>query len=142
MTVKKFIKTNFDLCTGCNICQLACSMAKEGGYNPLKARLEIEMKNENLYHQPVVCNHCENPYCMNVCPAGAIYKDKYGYVLIDQNLCIGCKLCVQWCPLGMCKFDESLKKAYKCDFCFGDPECVKACPTNALEIAEVKKEEL
>jgi len=141
MTEKKFIKTNFDLCTGCLICQLACSFAKEGGYNPDFARLDIIMSKENLYHHPVVCRHCENPYCMHVCPVKAIYKDENGYVLIDEEKCIGCGLCETYCPENMSKMNKKAKKAFKCDFCGGDPECVKACPTGAIELAAVLKEE-
>ncbi|MCK5695818.1 MAG: 4Fe-4S dicluster domain-containing protein, partial [Desulfobacula sp.] len=45
------------------------------GYNPRRSRLSILNKNENLYHIPVVCNQCENAYCMNVCPTKAIWRD-------------------------------------------------------------------
>lgn len=143
MTPRTFIHTNFDLCTGCNICQLACSMKKEGGFHPASARLLILRERENLYNQPVVCNHCENPYCANVCPSGAIARDELGAVVIDHETCIGCGLCADYCPLGMCRLttDGGRKKSVKCDLCGGAPECVKSCPTGALVLVQTIQEE-
>ena len=96
----------------------------------------IQHKNENLYHIPVVCNQCENAYCMNVCPANAIWRGNDGIVCIDQDECIGCGLCVQYCPMGVVGFDPDTQKAIKCELCQGKPLCVEACPTGALELAQ------
>ncbi|WP_304511692.1 4Fe-4S dicluster domain-containing protein [Desulfobacula sp.] len=133
--MKAFIHTNFDKCTGCSICQLACSMDLVKGYNPRRARLLILPKNENLYHIPVLCNQCENAYCMNVCPSKAIFRGDDGIVCIDQDKCIGCGLCTQYCPMGVIQLDTDTKKAVKCELCQGKPLCVEACPTGALELA-------
>jgi Fe-S-cluster-containing hydrogenase component 2 len=54
-------------------------------------------------------------------------------VQIDANQCIGCALCVQYCPVDMVHLDPDTKKAVKCELCQGDPACVAACPTGALE---------
>lgn len=140
-----FIKTNFDLCTGCGICQLACSMSQSKehtkedgsalGYNPRLSRLRIIHKRENLYHKPVVCNQCENAYCMNVCPAKAYERDDTGTVLINIEKCVGCGICVKYCPEELIYVCAETKKAVKCNMCHGDPACVKACPTGALKLA-------
>ena len=135
MDKKAFIKTNFDRCTGCSICQLACSMRLLGGYNPHRSLLKIAHTSENLYHFPTVCNQCENAYCAAVCPVGAIQRDAVtGALLVDQDRCVGCNLCRRYCPIGMVGVDPDLKKAVKCDLCGGDPGCVAACPTGALEL--------
>ncbi len=105
-----------------------------GGYNPRRARLLIQNKNENLYHIPVVCSQCENAYCMNVCPVKAIQRNDDGIVCIDPDECIGCGLCVQYCPIGMVTLDPDTRKAVKCELCQGTPLCVEACPTGALEL--------
>lgn len=105
------------------------------GYNPRRARLLILPKNENLYHIPVVCNQCENAYCMNVCPSNAIWRGDDGIVCIDPDKCIGCGLCVQYCPMGVVQLDTDTQKAVKCELCQGKPLCVEACPTGALELA-------
>jgi len=72
---------------------------------------------------------------MNVCPVKAIQRTEQGIVEIDQDRCIGCGLCAQYCPIDMILFRPEIKKAYKCDLCQGHPLCVEACPTGALELA-------
>jgi len=132
-----FIKTNFDLCSGCGLCQLACSERLFGGYNPRRAVIKIRHETENLYHFPVVCNQCANPYCANVCPTGAIERDaKTGALAVNHEKCVGCGLCHRYCPIGMVSVDPDLKKSVKCDLCGGDPLCVATCPTGALELAQ------
>ncbi|MBF0210406.1 MAG: 4Fe-4S dicluster domain-containing protein [Desulfamplus sp.] len=137
MSMTTFIKTNFDLCTGCSICQLACSMGDQNGYNPRLSHLRIEHKKENLYHKPIVCNHCQNAYCMNVCPAKAYYKNEFGAVVIDAEKCVSCGLCVKYCPESLVQISPETLKAVKCDMCqkYDSPQCVEACPTGALELA-------
>ena len=105
-----------------------------GGYNPRRARLAIRSRKENLYHIPVVCNQCENAYCMNVCPSGAITRGDKGIVCIDSERCVGCGLCVEYCPIGMVQLDTDLNQAKKCELCSGEPLCIEACPTGALEL--------
>lgn len=111
-----------------------------GGYNPGLSRLVILNKTENLYHFPIVCNQCENAYCMNVCPAKAIKRNTSGVVTIDTKKCIACGLCAQYCPIGVIVLDPETGKAFKCELCQGKPLCIEACPTGALEL--VKKENL
>lgn len=131
-----YIQTSFDLCTGCGLCQLTCSERLLGGYNPHRAVLKIEHRSENLYHFPVVCNQCENAYCANVCPAGAISRNSAtGAMVVDHVKCVACNLCHRYCPIHVVGVDPGLKKSIKCDLCEGRPECVEACPTGALKLA-------
>lgn len=128
-----FIKANFDLCTGCRLCQLACSERNFHGFNPRLALLKISPSPDHLCHFPVPCSHCRNPFCMNVCPAGAIYRDEStDAVRIDAESCIGCGLCAKYCPVGVIIREPEGKKFAKCDLCGGEPKCVSACPTGAL----------
>lgn len=129
------IKSNFDLCTGCGMCQLECSFHLLGAYNPNRSLLRIETRTENLYHFPIICNQCENAYCANVCPVKAIQRNKEtGALIVDHEICVGCNLCSRYCPIEMAGVDPDLKKSVKCDLCNGDPACVKVCPTGALEL--------
>ncbi len=128
-----FIRARFDLCTGCSLCQLACSQRLFGGYNPGRAVIKIEHRRENLYHLPIVCTQCENAYCANVCPFKAIKVDeKTDARIVDDEKCDGCGLCVEYCPIGVIFLDPDTDKVVKCDLCGGDPQCVKSCPTDAL----------
>lgn len=71
---------------------------------------------------------------MKVCPAGAITRNSKGVILIDPDQCVGCGLCVEYCPEHLVFMDTDTDKAVKCDMCDGDPQCVAACPTGALEL--------
>jgi Fe-S-cluster-containing hydrogenase component 2 len=132
--INAFIHTHFDKCTGCRICQLACSLAMTGGYNPRRARLAVLPKTEHLYHLPVVCSQCENAACMQVCPVNAITRTPGGTVVIDADTCVGCGLCARYCPLEMVRLDPDTQKAVKCELCRGEPACTAACPAGALEL--------
>lgn len=134
-----FIKPNFDLCTGCSLCQLACSARLLGGYNPHRAVLKIEHRSENLYHFPVVCNQCTNAYCANVCPVEAISRaPATGAMVVDHDKCVACNLCHRYCPIHVVGVDATLKKSIKCDLCNGNPQCVQICPTGALQLVSGK----
>ena len=140
MAARRFIKTNFDLCTGCGICTLVCSQRLLGGYNPHRALLKIIHSHENLYHRPVVCNQCRNAYCANVCPVGAIGRNAItGALEVDHARCVGCKRCQRYCPIGVVGVDPDLKKSVKCDLCQDEeiPVCVANCPNEALLYMEI-----
>ena len=47
---------------------------------------------------PVMCQHCEHPPCVDVCPTGASFKRIDGIVLVDRHICIGCRYCMMACP--------------------------------------------
>jgi len=124
----------FDLCTGCRICELACSFAKFGVYNPRKSVIMITMQSEGLRAQPITCSQCENPYCARACPVDAIRRDEEtGIVHVIAEKCTGCGWCVRCCPIeGVIKIEPTTGKAIKCDTCNEDPSCVRYCPTQAL----------
>jgi len=94
-------------------------------------------KVEKSFFVPKLCNHCEHPPCVQVCPTGASYKAKDGAVLIDQDYCIGCQYCVQACPYGARYFNVEKRTSDKCTWCYHritkglKPACVEVCPVNA-----------
>ncbi len=92
---------------------------------------------------PLQCRHCEDGLCTLVCPTGAIHRDeKRGLTVVDEDLCIGCKLCVLMCPLGVLRVGHHNRATIKCDQCIerqeaGElPACVTACPTHALQLVD------
>ena len=115
-------------CVGCQSCMLACSLTKENVFNPSKSRIQI-LRNEGLcLAMPIVCEQCEFPPCMDVCPVGAISKDpNTGVVNIDASVCNGCGACANACYYGAVRIDQKKNTAFKCDLCNGDPKCVKVC---------------
>ncbi len=130
--MKKLI-FNPDLCTGCRACELACSFVNEGVFSPTKARIRVVKFDRDGIDIPIGCEHCEDAPCMIACPVRAIYRDEKTHaVILDPDLCIGCKRCMITCPFGAIGFDEDKRIFFKCDLCMGDPECVKWCFTQAV----------
>jgi Fe-S-cluster-containing hydrogenase component 2 len=62
-----------------------------------------------------------------------------GAVLVNEEKCTGCGLCIPSCPIGILKVDPVTHVAIKCDLCGGDPECVKRCPEKALKYIDAEK---
>jgi tetrathionate reductase subunit B len=93
---------------------------------------------------PVLCNHCENPICVYVCPVRATYRRKQdGIVVVNPHLCVGCKICIVNCPYQMRYLDPIMRVAQKCNFCLHrvqadlNPACVEACPTDAMVFGDL-----
>ncbi len=118
------------------------------------------------YWQPTLCQHCDEPACVKVCPVDATFKRRDGIVLIDNNRCIGCRFCMAACPYSVRIFnwsdpwqgEEVEQAAYnpdyagvpaqkgtvdKCDFCphmidKGElPHCVSACPNDVFSFGDM-----
>ncbi len=94
------------------------------------------------------CKHCNNAGCLNACPTKAIIRTDLGNVIVQQDVCIGCKACVAACPFGVIAFSEESGTARKCTLCNDrihnglGTACAKACPTGSIsfgEVAELKK---
>lgn len=120
---------------------MACSLAKTGTFNPVKARIWIHRGTSGL-DVPMICRHCLVPPCEKVCPVEEgrpIQREKNtGIVILSHQGCIGCYECVKACPFGAIRVDPHVGQPFKCDLCGGDAECVKWCPTGAIEYVDTK----
>jgi tetrathionate reductase subunit B len=111
------------------------------GFPPVESEKEIL----RTFFVPKLCNHCDNPPCVQVCPVGATFKSQDGVVLVDEDYCIGCRYCIQACPYGARFLDPRTKTANKCTFCYHRitkgllPACVEVCPTQARIFGELDK---
>jgi molybdopterin-containing oxidoreductase family iron-sulfur binding subunit len=94
---------------------------------------------------PMMCQHCEHPPCVDVCPTGASFRRIDGIVLVDKHICIGCRYCMMACPYKARSFvHESLTDQHSyaprgkgtvesCTMCVHrvddgrEPACVEAC---------------
>lgn len=165
-------------CSDCNDCSVACHKAHNVPEIPSK---EEEIKwiwkddfhsafpdlghsymSNDLEHRsfPLLCNHCDNPACVRVCPTKATFKREDGVVMMDYHRCIGCRYCMAGCPFGARSFNfqdprpsiKDINKEYptrakgvveKCNFCAellvkGElPLCVQACKNGAITFGDL-----
>jgi len=121
-------------CSGCLICEYACSEIKEKSYNPKKSRIRL-VRLGLTSQMAVACQLCEDAPCIIACPRDALKKSEAtSVIMVDERKCNGCGWCVLACNFGSITIHDKKKTAVICDLCQGDPECIKACPEGALEL--------
>ena len=139
--------------SGCTECVSACG--KENGLGEVKKprtdaqwirKIDLkELKTGHALSLPMMCQHCANPPCVDVCPTGASFKRADGIVLVDRHICIGCRYCMMACPYKARSFVHEPLADQKpdvprgkgcvesCTLCVhrvdrgGQPACVEAC---------------
>ncbi len=156
-------------CTDCGECVSACNIEngiKSNGpdrqaTDPQWIR-KVKLKDKATNHivsLPMMCQHCENPPCVDVCPTGASFKREDGIVLVDKHICIGCRYCMMACPYKARSFvHETItdQKVYaprgkgtveSCTLCVhridkkganATPACVEACSEKAMIFGDLK----
>lgn len=142
-------------CIGCTSCVTACKKQNNlpepyknskfnNGENWTSVKFYKREKDQKpeLLKVKMQCMHCAEPSCVAVCPTGAAFKRKDGIVLIDEDVCIGCKNCVVACPFAIPGENEESKVVEKCTFCKermaeGKPTaCSEACPADAIHFGD------
>ena len=131
-------------CIDCERCKEACvktNHVPSYGYRTTileNYKITGPDETERIF-MPVLCNHCNRPPCVRVCPTKATYKDKKtGIVMMESKKCIGCKTCMAACPYNARYFNEETRAIDKCNFCYDtrlskgkkDTACVEACPAD------------
>ncbi len=148
---------------GCNECVLACNRENglEGGMRPVDVQWirKVELKERatgRKLNAPVMCQHCADPPCVDVCPTGASFKRADGIVLVDKHTCIGCRYCMMACPYKARSFVHEPLTQQKpevprgkgcvesCTLCVhkvdrgdGTTACAEACPTQAIVFGDL-----
>lgn len=133
----KVLKTDYERCTGCRLCELVCAVKHDHVSNPTRSRIRIiKWESEGIY-VPMSCQQCEDAPCVIGCPAKALSRNMdMERVEIDYEKCIGCRTCVSVCPFGAMHFVAADRKVIKCDLCDGDPQCVRFCDMKAVKLVD------
>ncbi|MDW7675546.1 MAG: 4Fe-4S dicluster domain-containing protein, partial [Bacillota bacterium] len=81
-------------------------------------QLEQKFGNEKIKNKSVIvlCNHCEKPSCIRVCPTKATFKKDSGIVAMDYHRCIGCRYCMAACPYGARSFNFKDPRPYLTEY--------------------------
>ena len=129
-----FITKDIKKCVVCHNCEYACAYNMFGNFDRDKSNIHIEYYDEVKICLPMTCLQCDDTWCLEICPASAIQRNKAtGAVEINSERCVGCKMCSLACPFGNIYFDNDLQISRKCELCQGEPNCVKFCISGALQ---------
>src|SRR3990172_2054142 len=134
----KVLRITPDRCTGCMRCELACSYAQTGTFQPARSVIRVSPFQEHTSYAPYTCPQCAEGWCMTACPVEAIGISPVGAKVVGDDQCVGCKLCTIACPHGTIFFNHQTHKAFRCTLWGGTPACVEVCPTQAILYEEAE----
>jgi formate dehydrogenase iron-sulfur subunit len=163
--------TDTTVCIGCKACEVACKEwnqlpATNGGRATLSGdsydntrRLDgIHWRHVKFIEQFApdrrdgrwlmmsdVCKHCVRAGCLEVCPTGAIIRTEFDTVVIQSDVCNGCRDCIGACPFGVIDINPVSGTAQKCTLCYDrmragmTPACAQACPTASINFGTIRE---
>ncbi|HEX6211219.1 MAG TPA: 4Fe-4S dicluster domain-containing protein [Methylomirabilota bacterium] len=162
--------TDTTVCIGCKACEVACKEwnqlpASQGGANTLSGdSYDNTRQLDGIHWRHVafveqftpdrsqgrwllmsdVCKHCVQAGCLEVCPTGAIIRTEFDTVVIQSDVCNGCRDCIPACPFGVIDINPAAGTAQKCTLCYDrlvaglEPACSKACPTDSIQFGPIR----
>jgi len=162
--------TDTTVCIGCKACEVACKNwnqlpAREGGQPEMSGQSydnTLRLSGSTWRHVKFVeqfdapyegrwlmlsdvCKHCVQAGCIEVCPTGAIIRTEFDTVVIQSDVCNGCRTCIAACPFGVIDINEVSGTAQKCTLCYDrmsvglEPACSKACPTDSIQFGPIEE---
>ncbi|MGH2532259.1 MAG: 4Fe-4S dicluster domain-containing protein [Thermomicrobiales bacterium] len=162
--------TDTSVCIGCKACEVACKEwnqlpAANGGATTLSGdsydntrhlsgenwrhvkfieQFEVDRSAGRWLMMSDVCKHCVRAPCLEVCPTGAIIRTEFDTVVIQSNVCNGCRACIAACPFGVIEVNSVNNTAMKCTLCYDrmqnglTPACAQACPTASIQFGPIR----
>ena len=162
--------TDTTVCIGCKACEVACKNwnqlpAREGGQPEMSGQSydnTLRLSGTTWRHVKFieqfdgpyngrwlmmsdVCKHCVQAGCLEVCPTGAIIRTEFDTVVIQSDVCNGCRACLGGCPFGVIDINPVSGTAQKCTLCYDrmsvglEPACSKACPTDSIQFGPIEE---
>ena len=134
-------------CIGCHACTVACKTEHEVPLGQFRTWVKYvdsgTFPDTTRSFGVMRCNHCTDAPCVKICPTQALFKREDGIVDFDNELCIGCKSCMQACPYDAIYIDAETHTAAKCNMCAHrvdeglEPACVVVCPTHSIWVGDL-----
>ena len=134
-------------CIGCEACTVACKIENKGTERWIRVITEKVVQKDTpqgrfpdlkMSFLPRLCNHCDDPPCVDACPLEALTKREDGPVVLDDERCDGCRICMEACPFGAIFYNRESDKVEKCNLCVHridkglEPFCVICCEGQAM----------
>ncbi|MEM2926527.1 MAG: 4Fe-4S dicluster domain-containing protein [Candidatus Bathyarchaeia archaeon] len=131
--MRNFLSIDIERCTGCRLCEIACSISHFKTFNPVRSRIKVLRFHAQGKDVPVVCRQCGKCAAQEACPKDAFKADpSTGAMKVNPELCVACRLCVDRCLFGAVFVDPLDDSIAVCDLCGGKPLCVEFCATGAI----------
>jgi tetrathionate reductase subunit B len=147
MNIRYAMAIDLEKCVGCHACEMACKLENKVPVSTWRIWVKEGLKGKNPQvvkaFLPVLCNHCENPSCVTVCPVKAALRRDDGIVTVDPHRCIGCGYCMGACPYAQRHINPFIGIVQKCDFCIHRiekghaPACLLSCPNGAMIFGDI-----
>ncbi len=105
--------------------------------------ITADRSNVAWYMMSDSCKHCTQAGCLEVCPTHALMRTDLGNVVVQQDVCNGCRACIPACPFGVISYNKQTGRVDKCTLCDDrihnglETACAKACPTDSIVFGEV-----
>lgn len=139
-------------CIGCEACTVACKIENSATEHWIQVKTQNVVKRDTpegsfpdlkMSFLPRLCNHCDDPPCVDVCPLEALAKREDGPVILDRGKCDGCQACTEACPFDAMLYSRENDKIEKCDLCVHridqglKPFCVICCEGQAMHFGDL-----
>jgi anaerobic selenocysteine-containing dehydrogenase/Fe-S-cluster-containing hydrogenase component 2 len=138
---------DLERCIGCFACQVTCQAEYNIPFRNARCRVETYRSGNypdiNKIFLPRFCNHCDKAPCIEACEENALFKNRDGIVMLNNEICTSCQLCYDKCPYDAISVNPITGEAEKCDFCYSrlkrgeQPVCVMSCMGKAMVFGDI-----